>query len=713
MRPEVPPPQRSAGLAPPISDIDESPVKHVMPLIEEEDDPRFDRFAKFDRYNRGGLVPRKGYQTAGAVEEGLDPEVQTQLAEEIAGLTPPATPAQARGAARGDDIPWGPTPSTPAQARGAARGDDIPWGPTPTRDAGLAPASATPASTNAGAGVVPPMPPPTPVGPPPNIAEVQPAADAHRNFAPADVTAATTPSGASTPGFFDRSGWFERNRDWVLPAVSGIGKMLSSPSPYLGVAIGQGLGEAAQMYPSMVFKQQDLDIQQQQANTGNLQTMLGELDKLQRSKFNIESRPGGKAPEWMQKAIDNLQEQVLRATSNYKPISDTSFIPGNAEKVSPPPAGPVTGAPPTQAATYPPVPQQPNTPQPPPNVPGAVPPGTPMLGGQPVTLNPQGIPLVQGPNGQMTMPNLMPTLPSFARNLPDAENPDVLDAQAATLRQSQNADDQNRAMEAENKATNIRRNWMATGQYVDRNGQPQTIPEWNRIVQARANQKRNQEWFNGQNEVRAGQEQLNQTMRSIAEQFGRLKPGKFADFKSDATAILEAAFPGQRFTPTANPEAFQTILKDATRSQFEALRQGGSQKTNDALNRIQDMIVDPTKEPGTNHNILKMSLGTLQNEMKLAQAKQAAFRQDPTVDMNTVENEWRAANSLAGDVADVGKNIAVRGMYPRDNNGQVNWAAAVPGQVYILEPGLPGANAPAVNAPGRYRFDGRGYKREG
>jgi len=51
----------------------------------------------------------------------------------------------------------------------------------------------------------------------------------------------------------------------VLPLASGIGKMLASPSPYLGVAIGQGLGEAAQMYPMMSFKQQGLDLQKARA----------------------------------------------------------------------------------------------------------------------------------------------------------------------------------------------------------------------------------------------------------------------------------------------------------------------------------------------------------------------------------------------------------------------------------------------------------------
>jgi len=42
--------------------------------------------------------------------------------------------------------------------------------------------------------------------------------------------------------------------------IIGVGKMLASPSPFLGVAIGQGIAEAAPTALAANFKQQGLDI---------------------------------------------------------------------------------------------------------------------------------------------------------------------------------------------------------------------------------------------------------------------------------------------------------------------------------------------------------------------------------------------------------------------------------------------------------------------
>ena len=47
------------------------------------------------------------------------------------------------------------------------------------------------------------------------------------------------------------SGWFDRNQNWIVPGLSFLGGMASSPSRYLGSAILQGLGQAGQSYENV------------------------------------------------------------------------------------------------------------------------------------------------------------------------------------------------------------------------------------------------------------------------------------------------------------------------------------------------------------------------------------------------------------------------------------------------------------------------------
>jgi len=47
------------------------------------------------------------------------------------------------------------------------------------------------------------------------------------------------------------TGWFDRNQNWIVPGLSFLGGMASSPSRYLGSAILQGMGEAGKSYETV------------------------------------------------------------------------------------------------------------------------------------------------------------------------------------------------------------------------------------------------------------------------------------------------------------------------------------------------------------------------------------------------------------------------------------------------------------------------------
>lgn len=347
------PSQRSAGLAPPLHDVEDT-HEGLEPVDTGADFEMPDRFEMPERFASGGLVPRHGYQTAGAVADELPesawtaagPSAERERGEterqvsnplqtgEVSYPYPARRPARAQPRVAGPSQ-WDVTAELqslpPASAPPAVNNAEI-------LSSGLAPSSAAMPSTiyppeitqgllpptdSGGSSAPTPTPPPTPapapVSPQGGLVPPLPASQAVQT-APggnppdpatraADVQAAPVVGkeiGAGKlpePGFFGAGGWFERNQDWVLPLASGIGKMLASPSPYLGVAIGQGLGEAAQMYPQMAFKERGLNVQEANA-AANISRYLAQNI----TPFSDTDEKTGKT---VIKYRDNLTQDVL------------------------------------------------------------------------------------------------------------------------------------------------------------------------------------------------------------------------------------------------------------------------------------------------------------------------------------------------------------------------------------------------------------------
>lgn len=68
-----------------------------------------------------------------------------------------------------------------------------------------------------------------------------------------------TPTAQPIPEVLSSRGtWFERNQDWLIPVLSGLGTMASSNSRFLGSAILQGIAGGAAAYPQMQQMQEQL-----------------------------------------------------------------------------------------------------------------------------------------------------------------------------------------------------------------------------------------------------------------------------------------------------------------------------------------------------------------------------------------------------------------------------------------------------------------------
>lgn len=142
----------------------------------------------------------------------------------------------------------------------------------------------------------PPVPAPGPAATPapaPGLAlpaAAPTAAPASQLPAPVDQAAGLVPAQQpdEKPGFFDRRGWLDRNERPVMTALSFLGNMLGSPSRTLAGSIGHGLQGAAQTWPGMGFKQQALDIEQQQANTQQIDKMQNAINLVAAQKARLQ-----------------------------------------------------------------------------------------------------------------------------------------------------------------------------------------------------------------------------------------------------------------------------------------------------------------------------------------------------------------------------------------------------------------------------------------
>jgi hypothetical protein len=73
--------------------------------------------------------------------------------------------------------------------------------------------------------------------------------------------------------------WFGKNRSWIIPALSGVGAMASSPSRYLSAAMLQGLGAGAQAWSKEQKDQADLGREQSETKGVDARTAVSRADE--------------------------------------------------------------------------------------------------------------------------------------------------------------------------------------------------------------------------------------------------------------------------------------------------------------------------------------------------------------------------------------------------------------------------------------------------
>jgi len=178
--------------------------------------------------------------------------------------------------------------------------------------------------------------------------------------------------------------WMQRNQDWLVPILSGLGAMASSPSRYLGSAILQGLAGGATQYAGMQnrgeeqdIKRGELQVAQEQARTSALreetaqqQAALQVLDAFDRRYRRVQG-PDGRAM-----FIDQTGGSPLTAEQHAQQRSTLFNALMSGRRGATALAGAQT---PTTGSVFPPVAPQRDTQQPEPSVPAATPSTQPQV----------------------------------------------------------------------------------------------------------------------------------------------------------------------------------------------------------------------------------------------------------------------------------------------------------------------------------------------
>jgi hypothetical protein len=619
MRTEAPP-QRSAGLAPPLHE-DEAPPPR--PFVDTNDD--FEMFSDFEmpvRFAAGGLVPRRGYEDGGVPGAAPPSEETSETIWDRLNRTVPVNLATAPRSVS----------STPAPP--AAAGDPLDELATDALRRERQEASAPPPSTT------PAAPPQRPPAVAPQVASATTPAATTPGVAPPLKSVEVTPSkqeDAPKPGdrdFFDRAGdWAGRNQNWLLPAVSGIGKMLASPSPYLGVAIGQGLAEGAQTGLGASFKQQGLDVNQQQADVSSARelyrlrtetgTKLGEL---------IANRAPADQLEPLQKQYDILGQYISRLLGRYvKSPGEAQDLLGGAPAAGAPAAGaPAAGAPAAGAPTA-----------------GAPAAGAPVVGAPasdvPDWARPAGI----TPEQQQ----------EIARIIDPARDPAKMRAEALAMAPYDSEGSAKRRREADAIQAEIN----ATGRVPVIGGSGfTTLPGFNSMQAQTQRTADNTQWKNTYENRQQNFENSLSTAAELSKALQEAQTGPLRGAINNVAALVQG-FTGQTITAT-DPDAFQIARKNAYKLVMDNLKSAGAM-TDTRYEGLSSANADMNLLPEANKAILSELTATAQ----WAQARDNWLNEQmskyPAMDRAAAAQTWARlpGNDLNGRIERVKKDTAVLG----------------------------------------------------
>jgi hypothetical protein len=430
--------------------------------------------------------------------------------------------------------------------------------------------------------------------------------------------------------------WMQRNQDWLVPLLSGVGTMAASPSRYLGAALLQGVGGGAQQYAAMQQRGEEQQRQREQLGISRATTLVAQqreqvAEQQLREQMiqRVLQQFGDQLPNGMYRDPFSGQlvspqrrmqiaMQMAAGTSSTgvparAPAGETGAAPpaaggtGTAPSAvgetgaAPPAAGETGAAPPSTGGTLPAAGET-----------GARPPATPPAAGETAAAPPAaGAPAAGGTLA--TRPaNAPPRMPwdNPPQFVPE-DDPVQLRARAHA---AQNVPGQRAAEEAVRLETLARKIESGELQPRDVNGNL-----YNGFVLRRQEEERQKAFLD---EERAAQRvhyeaspQIMSNVRRAAQLFTNTPTGLSSELISTMTNIARSIPGGSAAVPdflAATQATTETARKLALEEGFRKLQaqaqQGAGGRTNMALVEMMQTIADPRLGPEARYEIIARTM---------------------------------------------------------------------------------------------------------
>lgn len=186
----------------------------------------------------------------------------------------------------------------------------------------------------------------------------------------------------------------------------------------------------------------------------------------------------------------------------------------------------------------------------------------------------------------------------------------------------------------------------------------------------------------------------------IGNALSTIKSGKFGPELNEFVAGMRAAgFPIEN-SASINPELAQEVAKNAWKTVFDELKAIGGQPRVLEMQGLQQSGANLGLEPKANKKILASALAQFNYEDKFFEDATKAYKdQGYKYSDSAFMPEWRSKNRLDALKEEAEKNLAIRGATPVNSNGSINFNELKDGHTYIIEPGM----MPGVTAPTKYR----------
>jgi len=453
-------------------------------------------------------------------------------------------------------------------------------------------------------------------------------------------------------------GDFATSRQFIVPLLTGLGAMASSPSRYLGSAVLQGLGAGAQEFAGQEAKAEERGFKGREVTVKEREATVKEVQEKMNLLRMLRETAAGYA-EFNKPVPPEIERQIASL------IADITRLGGNAGEAAPSRQQPVTPAPPKPAETG-----QPSA--------GVTPPTQPSKETESAETAPSG-PLPPTP----PEPNVMD--PRFLSKLAPSQNPVLLEQSAEKTARF----DPTRAERLRERAFQIRQKILDTGQGFGPNGEIVELPGFKEKKQYEANLPKVEEFFNKQANQAPARETSLMQLKTLSDIISRYKTGVGARFEADAIRALRTVLPSA--VPSdweSRPAEYQRFVKDAMAQVFEEVKTIGGQLRVAELTGLQMRNPSPDLEPAANKKIIAEQMAAIRFIDKLNEDAQAARKQmGYKFDLNEFVTGWRKnpENDPKKMASAIEKDIAARGDVPRKGR-DIDPTKIIPGQSYVLEP---------------------------